>query len=142
MNTVVRSSKKAQQDDLVRARDEQLALISTLEQQSKLESQNPMDGGIEPVRIVRLSRCDREDVTWPDRSSLSFDDVGAAAFLDEDNLQEAMGMRPVSRGVSPANEPARIYAWSASNIAQVSGRKDADSRWRSTRPAVPICTCA
>src|SRR5215471_21741888 len=84
-----------------------------------------MDGGIEPVRIVRLSRCDREDVTWPDRNSLSFDDVGAAAFLDEDNLQKAMRVRPVSRGVPSADEPARIHTWSAPHIAQVFRRKDA-----------------
>src|SRR5215831_14704110 len=102
MNTVVRPSKKAQQNDLVRAGDEQLALISTLEQQAKLESQDPMDGGIELVRIMRLPRCDREDVTWPDRNSLSFDRVGAAALLDEDNLQETMGVKSVSHGVAPA----------------------------------------
>jgi hypothetical protein len=68
-----------------------------------------MDGGIELVRIMRLSRCEREDVTWPDRNSLSFDDVGTAALLDEDDLQEAMRVRPVNHGVPSANEPARIH---------------------------------
>ena len=109
MNTVVRPAKKAQQNDLVGAGHEQLALISALEQKAKLEGQHPVDGGIELVRIMRLSRCEREDVTWPDRNSLAFDDVGTAAFLDEDNLQKAMRVRPVNHGVPSANEPARIH---------------------------------
>jgi hypothetical protein len=131
MNTIVRPSKKAQQNDLVRAGHEQVALISALEQKAKLESQNPMDGGIELVRIMRLSRCEREDVTWPDRNSLSFDDVGTAALLDEDNLQKAMRVKPVNHGVPSANEPARIHTWRAPNIAQVFQRNDAGSRGRS-----------
>ena len=128
MNTVVRPSKKAQQNDLVRAGHEQLALISALEQKAKLESQDPVDGGIELIRIMRLSRCEREDITWPDWNSLSFDDMGTAATLDEDNLQEAMRVKPVSHGVPSANEPARIHTRGAPDIAQVFRRNDAGSR--------------
>jgi len=119
MNTIVRPSKKAQQNDLVRTRHEELALISAFEQKAKLEGQNPVGGGIEPVWVMRLSRCEREDVTWNDRNSLSFDDVGTAALLDEDDLQKAMRMRPVNHRVPSAHEPARIHASRASDIAQV-----------------------
>ena len=128
MNTVVRPSKKAQQNNLVRAGHEQLALISAREQKAKLESQDPMDGGIELVWVMRLSRCEREDVTWGDRNSLSFDDVGTAAILDEDNLQKAMCVRPVNHGLPSANEPARVHTWRAPNLAQVLRPNDARFR--------------
>jgi hypothetical protein len=131
MNTVVRPSKKAQQNDLVRAGYEQLALISALEQKAKLESQDPVDGGIELVRIMRLSRCEREDVTGPDRNSISFDEVGTAATLDEDNLQKAVRVKPVNHGVPSANEPARVHTWRAPDIAQVFRWNDAGARGRS-----------
>ena len=88
-------------------------------------------GGIELVRIMRLSRCEREDVPWSDRNSLSFDDVGTAATLDEDNLQKAMRVKPVHHGVPSADEPARIHPWGAPNVAQVFRRNDPGSRGRS-----------
>jgi hypothetical protein len=58
--------------------------------------------------------------------------VGAPATLDEDNLQKAMRVQPVSHGVPSANQPARVHTWRAPNIAQMAGRKDAGSRARST----------
>jgi hypothetical protein len=125
MNRVVRSSKKAQQNDLVRTGHEQLALIAAREQKAKLERQDPVNGGIELVRIMRLSRCEREHVTWTDRDSLAFDDVGTAALLDEDDLQKAMRVRPVNHGVSSAHEAARIHTWRAPDVAQVFRRNDA-----------------
>jgi hypothetical protein len=137
MNTIARLSKKAQQNDLVRTGHEQLALISAREQEAKLERQDPVDGGIELVRIMRLSRRERKDVTWPDRDSLSLDDVSAAALLDEDDLQEAMRVRPVNHGVPSANEPARVDAWRAPDIAQVFRRNDAGSRGQTVGPALP-----
>jgi hypothetical protein len=130
MDTVVRPSKKAQQDDLVRASHEQLTLISAREQKAKLEGQDPVDGGIELIWIMRLSRCEREHVTWPDRYSVSFDDVGTTAFLDEDDLQKAVRVRPVNDGVPSANEPARIHTRRPPDIAQVFRRNDARPRER------------
>src|ERR1041385_1432505 len=125
MNTVVRPPKKAQQNDLVRTGHEQLALVSAFEQKAKLEGQHPVNGGIEPVWIMRLSRCEREDVTRNDRNSLSFDDVGTAALLDEDDLQKPMRMWPVDHGIPSADEPARIHTSRAPDIAQVFRRNDA-----------------
>jgi hypothetical protein len=131
MTIAVWPAKKAQQNDLVRAGHEQLALIAALEQKAKLEGQDPMDGGIELVRIMRLSRCECEDVARADRNSLAFDDVGAAPLLDEDDLQKAMRVRPVNHGVPSANEPARVHTRRAANIAQVFRRNDAGARGRS-----------
>ena len=87
-----------------------------------------MDRGIELVWIMGLSRCEREDVTRNDRYSLSFDDVRTAAFLDEDNLQKAMRVRPVNHGVPSANEPARIHTRRTPNLAQVLRSNDARLR--------------
>ena len=50
---------------------------------------------------------------------------------DEDDLQEAVSMRPVHHGVASAHEPAGIHASRAADIAQVLRRNDAGPRGRS-----------